>query len=166
MAAAVLAAAGVGGYLLQGRTDPDRSVSDRDGQLSVTVPDSWEGAVADDGWVPPGSTTSYAALSVGTDSDWTDDATGQGVFLGVLPTGTEFPAAPAHPECESAGEPLDKYRQGRPSVKITYSGCPGSDVVIERVEQIARNRLLWVQIRSDDEATANQVLDSVETHGL
>ena len=31
---------------------------------------------------------------------------------------------------------------------------------------MASNRLLWVQVRSDDRATANQVLDSVETHGL
>jgi hypothetical protein len=163
----VLAAAGVGGYLLQGRTDPDRTVSDQDGSLSVTVPDSWEGAVADDGWTPPGSTTAYAALSVGTDSSWTDpDSSGEGVFLGVLPMGTEFPAVPEHPECDRAGEASNRFRQGRPSVTVTYDGCPGSGVIVERVEQIARNRLLWVQIRSADSATANRVLDSVETHGI
>jgi hypothetical protein len=166
VAAAVLVAAGVGGYLLQSRTDPDRVVSDDGGNLSVTVPDSWEGAVADDGWVPPGSTTSYAALSVGTGSGWAESDSGEGVFVGVLPMGPEFPAVPEHPECDTAGEPLTKNRQGRPSVTVTYDDCPGSDVIVERVEQIARNRLLWVQIRSADSATANQVLDSVETHGI
>ncbi len=39
-------------------------------------------------------------------------------------------------------------------------------MTVERIDQIARNRLLWVQIRSDDRATANRVLDSVETHGF
>jgi hypothetical protein len=37
---------------------------------------------------------------------------------------------------------------------------------VERVVQVASNRLLWVQVRSADRATASQVLDSVETHGL
>ena len=31
---------------------------------------------------------------------------------------------------------------------------------------VATNTLLWVQIRSDDRGTANQVLDDVETHGF
>jgi hypothetical protein len=167
VAVAVLVAGGVGGFLLQGRTDPDRNVSNQNGALSVTVPDSWEGAVAGDGWVPPGSTTSYAALSVGSDSDWTEpDSTAEGVFLGVLPMGTEFPAVPAHPECASASEPSQKFRQGRPSLTVTYDGCPGSGIIVERIEQIARNRLIWVQIRSHDEATARRVIDSVETHGI
>ncbi len=125
VAASVLAAAGAGGYLVQRRTDPDRSVSDRCGALSVTVPDSWEGAVADDGWVPAGSTSSYAALSVGTDRDWTDPtSSAQGVFIGVLPTGTEFPAPPEHPECDGAGDPVESRRQGRESVTVVYTVAP------------------------------------------
>ena len=32
--------------------------------------------------------------------------------------------------------------------------------------QVANNRLLWVQVRSSDRATATDVLDSVETKGL
>ncbi len=166
VATSVLTAAAAAGYLVQQQTDPDRSVSDRFGALTVTVPDSWEGAVADDGWVPAGSTSSYAALSVGTDRDWTDPtSTAQGVFIGVLPTGAEFPAPPEHPECDGAGDPVESRRQGRESVTVVYDGCPGG-VTVERIDQIARNRLLWVQIRSDDRATAYRVLDSVETHGF
>ncbi|MDQ4051919.1 MAG: serine/threonine protein kinase [Actinomycetota bacterium] len=166
LGAAVLVLGAVAGFLLHGRTDPARTVSDENGSLSVTVPDSWEQAVADNGWTPPGSTTSYAALSVGTERDWTDtSSSAQGVFLGVMPTGTEFPAVPEHPECGSAGEPVVSRRQGRESVTVVYSDCPGG-VTVERVGQIARNRLLWVQIRSADRATANRVLDSVETHGI
>jgi serine/threonine protein kinase len=166
VAAAVLVAGVAGGYVLHERADSDRTLSDERGSLSVTVPDSWEGAVADDGWTPPGSASAYAALSIGTDRDWTDpESSSEGVFLAVLPTGAEFPAVPKHPECESARDPEQKFRQGREMVTVTYDGCPGG-VTVERIEQIARNRLLWVQIRSEDEATARQVLDSVETHGI
>ena len=31
--------------------------------------------------------------------------------------------------------------------------------------QVTDNQLLWVQVRSSDTATANRVLDSVETYG-
>jgi hypothetical protein len=37
---------------------------------------------------------------------------------------------------------------------------------VERIVQVSTNTVLWVQIRSDDRATANHVLDDVETHGL
>ncbi len=166
LAASVLVVSGAGGYLLQRQTDPERDVSDQSGTLTVTVPDSWEGALADEGWTPAGSTSSYAALSVGTDRDWNEPtSTAQGVFIGVLPTGIEFPVPPEHPECASAGDPVESRRKGRESVTVVYDGCPGG-VTVERVDQIARNRLLWVQIRSDDRATAIRVLDSVETHGF
>jgi len=39
-------------------------------------------------------------------------------------------------------------------------------VTVERVVQVAANRLLWVQVRSADQATANRVLDSVAVHGM
>ena len=39
-------------------------------------------------------------------------------------------------------------------------------MTVERVVQIAANRLLWVQVRSADLATANAVLDDVEAHGV
>ena len=38
--------------------------------------------------------------------------------------------------------------------------------MVERVVQLTSNRLLWVQVRSDDRATANRVLESVTTYGL
>jgi eukaryotic-like serine/threonine-protein kinase len=38
--------------------------------------------------------------------------------------------------------------------------------VVERVVQLASNRLLWVQVRSADRATANVVLDDVDTRGI
>lgn len=162
----VLAAGVVGGYVLHGRADADRTVTDSNGSLSVTVPASWEGAVADAGWTPPSEDASFAGLSVGSADDWADSASAEGVFLGVMPTGESFPEVPGHPECDDVGDAIESRRNGRPSVTVVYTGCPGDAVVVERVDQIARNRLLWVQIRSADRATANRVLDSVDTHGI
>jgi eukaryotic-like serine/threonine-protein kinase len=131
----------------------------------VTVPIDWDRAVADDGWHPPGEKAEYPALSVGTDAGWNDDLGAQGVFVGILP-GTELPArVPGHPECAAAQEPVNGDGTGREAATVLYTGC-GDGVMVERVVQLTDNRLLWVQVRSATTATANQVLDSVETHGF
>ena len=54
---------------------------------------------------------------------------------------------------------------GADSVTVVYRDCPDG-VVVERVVQLTANRLLWVQVRSDDTGTANRVLDDVEAHGF
>jgi hypothetical protein len=131
----------------------------------VTVPTEWERAVADDGWQPPDQETEYPALSVGTKPGWSDDLDAQGVFVGILP-GTELPArVPGHPECTSAQAPVDGDGTGREATTVFYTGCEDG-VTVERVVQLTDNRLLWVQVRSATTATANRVLDSVETHGF
>jgi hypothetical protein len=45
------------------------------------------------------------------------------------------------------------------------SGCPGGAVIVERAVLVSATRLLWIQVRSDDEKTARQVVESVRTHG-
>jgi hypothetical protein len=131
----------------------------------VTVPIAWERAVADDGWQPPGEKSDFPALSVGTESGWSGDLDAQGVFVGILP-GTELPArVPGHPECATAQDPVDGDGTGREAVTVLYTGCDAG-VMVERVVQLTDNRLLWVQVRSATTATANRVLDSVETHGF
>ena len=166
-----LVAGAAAGYLVEERTGREATVSDAQGNLSVTVPSDWERAIAADGWQPPNHTdpnaaADYPALSVGTSRDWTaTDAAGEGVFLGILP-GTELPTqVPRHPECAEAQDPVDDTVDGNASVTVVYSSCPGG-VTIERVVQVAENRLLWVQVRSADRATANAVLDAVQTHGI
>jgi hypothetical protein len=162
----VLAAGAAAGVGLEQRTGRETTLSDAQGNLSVTVPDGWDRAVADDGWTPPNGRADFPALSAGTSRDWTrTDARGQGVFLGILP-GTELPSqVPRHPECGSAQQPVDDVVDGSASVTVVYSDCPGG-VTVERVVQVAANLLLWVQVRSADRATANRVLDAVETHGM
>ena len=39
-------------------------------------------------------------------------------------------------------------------------------MIVERVRQVATNRYVWIQVRSDDRATANDVLDQVEVSGF
>jgi len=46
---------------------------------------------------------------------------------------------------------------------VTTHGCGG--VVVDRVVQVNATSLLWVQVRSHDEATAEGVLGSVKTQG-
>ncbi|WP_309648738.1 serine/threonine-protein kinase [Nocardioides sp.] len=161
-------ALGAGAGLVLGRlgTPADVEVSDASGTVSVMVPDAWEGAVADGGWAPPNDPDgAYPALSVGTSATWTAvESRSQGVFLGLFP-GEALPTLlPQHPECEEVEDPVSES-SGDPSTTVVHTDCPGG-VTIERVVQVAANRLLWVQVRSGDRATANRVLDSVETHGF
>ncbi|WKN48322.1 serine/threonine-protein kinase [Nocardioides sp. Arc9.136] len=156
---------GAGGYLWHaGRTEQVRLVDDQ-GSLGVAVPGDWERVVAADGWTPPNDDVTYPALSVGTVADWNVPSTsGEGVFLGLFP-GTELPTTmPQHPECEEAQEPVTETT-GDPSRTVVHTGCPDG-ITVERVVQVAGNRLLWVQVRSADRATANGVLDSVDTYGI
>jgi hypothetical protein len=167
LAAAVLvvAAAGIAGYAAAGDGPATATVSDEDGALTVTVPTAWDRAVSDDGWQPPHEKTDYPALSVGTEPGWSDDLDAQGVFVGILP-GTDLPPrVPGHPECRAAQDPVDGDGTGRDAITVLYTGCDDG-VLVERVVQLTDNRLLWVQVRSATTATANQVLDSVETHGF
>ena len=166
---AVGLAAGVGGgYLVQqaGEDEPDPTFTDRLGALSVTVPPGWD-AVADDGWQPPNAEggATFAALSVGEEVDWSEDGVAHGVFAALLP-GEELPEqTPQHPECESLDGVVESSVDGRPSTTTYYSDCPGG-VTVERVAQVADNRLLWVQVRSTDRAAATTVLESLVTRGL
>jgi len=166
---AALGAGAAAGYVAEQRTGQDATLSDDSGNLSVTVPVGWDRAVATDGWTPPlgaDAKARFPALSAGTSRGWSAaDASGQGVFLGLLP-GTALPQqVPRHPECSGADEPVDDTVDGNASITVLYSGCPGG-VTVERVVQVAGNRLLWVQVRSEDRATANEVLDGVQTHGI
>ena len=111
------------------------------------------------------SPSTYAALSVGEAADWSEDDSAHGVFVAILP-GDELPEqTPQHPECETDDGRIDSSVDGRPSTTTYFSSCPGG-VTVERVAQVAGNRLLWVQVRASDRASATSVLESVVTRGL
>ena len=151
------------GYAAWQGLDGTTTLSDSRSTLTVTVPDDWDPATATDGWQPPDSDTTYPALSVGSSSDW-ETSGGEGVFVGVLP-GTKLPTSvPGHPECGSVEGTIDDDNDGDRSKTVYYTDCPF--VTVERVVQVAANRLLWVQVRADSRSTAVDVLDSVVTHGL
>jgi hypothetical protein len=161
-----LAGGTVAGFAFERGVSRAVTVTDDSGSLAVTVPGEWERVVADRGWRPPNDSGQFPALSVGTARGWAAaDSTGEGVFLGILP-GTELPSrVPRHPECAQAQAPVEDSADGDPSMTVVYTSCPGG-VTVERVVQVAANRLLWVQVRSAERATANEVLDTVETSGL
>jgi hypothetical protein len=161
-----LAAGGAGGWALERSGHGTVTVDDATGTISVTVPSGWDRVVATRGWRPPVGADSFPAVSVGTAAGWSaTPAGGHGVFAGIL-AGTELPdRVPQHPECRQGLEPVDATTDGDPSRTVVFTGCPGG-VTVERVVQVAANRLLWVQVRSPDRATANSVLDGVRTHGI
>jgi hypothetical protein len=166
-----LAVGGGVGYAAQRElASADRTITDDTGTLSVTVPADWDRADATEGWEPPNADgAAFAALSVGNSVDWaTDEESGEGIFLALLPTTTAAlpEQLPQHPECETAGRTVMDSEGGDDSATVVYSDCPSGGVVVERVVLVSANTLLWEQLRSDDRATANSVLDSVETHGI
>ena len=166
LGAAAAGAAFVGARSLAAADTPDlATVTDASGTLEAAVPGAWTAAAGEDGWTAPQDDQDYPALSVGTAGDWgAAGSTGHGLFLALMPGAGLPELLPGHPECDSSDAPYS-LAGDQPSRTVVHSGCPGG-VVVERVVQVAEDRLLWVQVRSPDTATANRVLDSVTTHGL
>ena len=170
----VLAAAAVSGGVLGGvalqeslaETPSEVTVGDETGSVQVTVPARWDGARSTASWTPPnvGEGRTLPAVSIGTSADWaTSPGAAEGVFVGVLP-GTELPdQVPQHLECDVAGDPV--FSTTGDTITVVYSECPDG-LVVERVVQVNRSQLLWVQIRSEDRPTANRVLSDVQVMGL
>jgi len=161
LALVLLVAGGIGGFALWRHTHATQTFTDDKNVLSVTVPRSWARDVSLSGWIPPGSTDGRPAIAIGDRADWR--AQGQGVFVGILPEDTLPRDLPRHPDCGRPGKPEDGQYQSDPMVTVTTHGCGG--VVVDRVVQVNATSLLWVQVRSHDEATAEGVLGSVKTQG-
>ena len=161
LAVLLLVAGGVGGFFVWRGTHSTKTFTDDKNVLTVTVPSSWAHDVSLAGWNPPGSPDGQPAISVGDGPDWRAD--GQGVFVGILPVDELPHTLPQHPECGAPGKPVSGVYQSDPMITEVTHGCGG--VVVERVVQVSSTALLWVQVRSDDEATADDVLGSVRTQG-
>jgi serine/threonine protein kinase len=160
LAAVLLAAGAVGGYVAWQHTHSDVTLEDARGVLSVTVPADWSRAVSEKGWTPSDSSIVEPGLSSGDGPDWASD--GQGVFAGLLPENKLPRSLPQHQGCRSVDE-AQRSTSGEPSLTVVSTGCPG--VIIEQATQVSATKLLWVQVRGDDLATAQKVLASVQTHG-
>jgi hypothetical protein len=164
-----LAVGGGAGYAAQQQRRPaERTVTDEMGSLSVTVPDDWDRADATDGWQPPnGDGATYAALSVGSSKDWATGATGEGVFVALLPgTVVRDSQVPSHDTCADEGTLVHDLQDDKDVYTRVDSGCPGGAVLVERVVHVTANLIMWIQVRTADRAAANEVLDDVTTHGL
>jgi eukaryotic-like serine/threonine-protein kinase len=165
-AAAVLAlvAGTAAGYAVHQWGHATARVADSTGELAVTVPAEWTASTATGEWTPPGQEAQYPSLSTGTTADWHDPAAdGEGVFLGILASDDMPEQLPGHRGCEDVQEPVSDTVDEDPLLTQVATGCPG--VIVERVRQVALNRYVWIQIRSRDRATANQVLEKVDVSG-
>ena len=162
LAAVLLVAGAVGGYVVWRQTHQDVTLEDSRGVLSVTVPADWSKAVSEKGWTPSDSSIVEPGLSSGDGPDWASASDGQGVFAGLLPENKLPRTMPQHQGCDSVGK-AERSTSGEPSLTVVSTGCPG--VIIEQATQVSATKLLWVQVRGDDLATAQKVLESVQTHG-
>jgi len=166
LALVLVVAGGLGGYALWRQSHDLRTFTDDQNVLSVqvTVPTSWARNVSLGGWKPPDSPTfTQSALAVGDRGDWR--ASGQGVFVGLMPEGKLPKTLPQHPTCANPGR-TRAGTQGDPSLTSVSTGCPDASVILEHAVLVSASRLLWVQVRSHDLQTARTVLDSVRTYGL
>ncbi len=160
-ALAALVAGAIGGWFAVRGLDRSVTLTDSRDALSVTVPGSWD-VVADEPWTPPDAKGQYSALSAGDRRGWQDD--GEGVFVGVLPVDKLPSDLPGHATCGNDEDPITDTRGGDRTRTVYYTDCPG--VTVERVVQVADNRVLWVQVHGESRATVTDVLGSVEVRGF
>ena len=156
---------GGAGWALERAATEDRTLQDTTGTISVTVPEEWTVQVDPEQWTPIQGEQEHPSIAAGTRPGWNSDAKpAAGVFVGIL-EGEKLPSrVPQHPSCEEAGPLIEDEQQGGDdSMTVYFTGCPGAEVTVERVIQLTSNFLLWVQVRSPDNRTANRVLRSVTT---
>jgi hypothetical protein len=169
VAAGVLALSlGAGtGWTVERAATADRTLEDATGTIKVTVPEQWTAQVDPEQWVPTDGQQEQPAIATGSKPGWNTDADrGPGVFVGILASDKLPSRVPQHPACDTAGALIKDQQDDDDSMTVFFSGCPGVDIMVERVIQLTSNRLLWVQVRSDDRGTANRVLESVDTVGF
>ena len=164
---AALAVGAGAGWAMEQAATTERTLEDATGQIQVTVPEAWAAQVDPERWTPTDGEQEQPSLATGTAKGWnTDTDPAQGVFVGML-AGEKLPTrVPGHPDCESSDGLVRDTKDGDDSMTVYFVGCPGAEFIVERVVQLTSNRLLWVQVRSDDRGTANRVLASVETIGI
>ena len=164
---AVLALGGGAGWAMEQASTTERTLEDATGQIQVTVPEAWTAQVDPERWTPAEGEQEQPSLATGATEGWNTDADpAPGVFVGML-AGEKLPTrVPGHPDCESSDGLVRDKNDGDDSMTVYFVGCPGPEFIVERVVQLTSNRLLWVQVRSDDRSTANRVLASVDTIGI
>ncbi|MBL0746863.1 serine/threonine-protein kinase [Nocardioides baculatus] len=169
VAGIVALAGGFGiGWVGEQSATSERTIEDATGTIEVTVPESWTTQVDPEQWTPPlEGQTEQPGLAIGSRPGWNTAADpAPGVFVGVL-VSEKLPArVPQHPACEEVGQPIEDLQDGDESKTVFSRGCPGADVIIERVVQATTNRVLWIQVAANDRSTATKVLASVTTYGL
>lgn len=170
VAAVVALVVGVlGGFVWSSGGSGNFTIVDDSGTLSLEVPQSWRAQVSTSAWEPPDADADFPAVSVGSGAGWREAGSAEsGVFAALLPLDQLTESLPTHPEC-GAVEPAiydtaTSGGAGDAARTVWSTDCPG--VLVERIEQVATNRMLWVQVRADNRDIADDVLQSINVSGL
>lgn len=157
----------IAGFVAHELIVTERTIHDESRTLFVTVPEAWTKAVDTERWTPPDTENDEASISAGTSANWYgNEDPGQGVFLGLIP-GDDLGDVPQHSECDPPRPPEnDTTRDGDAYRTVEFRGCDFGGITVEHVVQVQASKLLWVQVRAPDRATANDVLDSIDTSRL
>lgn len=124
--------------------------------FGISVPRSWTKYQSNQPWRPPGAGQAQQALR--SSASLKSDA--PGVFLGVL-SGPKLPATlPTHVECSAREEQSESNVRSFPAITRVDRDCGDGTFLLERVVQVDKNKLLWIQVRAADRSQAVDVADS------
>ena len=161
----LLVAGGVGGYAAWQGLDGTTTLSDSRSTLTVTVPDELGPRHRrPTAGSRPTSDATYPALSVGSSVRLGEPTVARASSSACCPAASCPRPCPATPSAARAEDAIDDDRDGDRSMTVYFTDCPY--VTVERVVQVAANRLLWVQVRAAPAAPPSPSSTRSSTHGL
>ncbi len=161
---------GGAGFFAERYYEPRRVVPVSQGSFTAKVPKELAGFVVQGNWRPPGSPTDRPAFRVSRDDNWTAPGTStRGLFVGVMPQATDADkklAGGAQYGCNSDNELTKSSINGYDAVDRISTGCPGGNMLLQRVATFGGYSLLvQVQVSAADQARALEIANSISYAG-
>jgi serine/threonine protein kinase len=156
---------GGAGYVAQRYYEPHRVVGVTMGGFTAHVPKELAGFVVQGNWRPPGSPSDQPAFRVSKDDNWGAVATSTpGLFVGVMPLAADpgkLLTAGKQFGCADADvDPTQTSMNGAEALERISSGCPGGNILLQRIATFNGYSLL-VQVQVSDQNRALEIANSV-----
>lgn len=162
---------GGAGFFAERYYEPRRVVPVTQGSFTAKVPKELAGFVVQGNWRPPGSPTDRPAFRVSRDDTWTAPGTStRGLFVGVMPQATDPDkklTGGAQYGCNSDNELTRSSINGYDAVDRISTGCPGGNMLLQRVATFpgGYSLLVQVQVSAADQARALAIANSISYAG-